>query len=214
MATRKVSDLQLIQVLAGYQQSYFSISDLEKILGITGSSLYVTIHRLIKNGVLVKLSRGVFQIASQADQIEQVANQLYYPSYLSFESALAIHGILSQQPYQLSLATTLKSKQMTLGWQRVVYHQLKPALFFGYVLEQGRYVAEPEKAVLDQLYLISRGWAIDETDEWSLVNMKRSKLRSYAQEFPEAVQTRVQGLMKRWGRYVVTGQTPSFQASF
>src|SRR4029450_6358520 len=42
---------------------------------------------------------------------EQIAStSLDYPSYLSFESALARHGILSQIPHTFTFATTRPSK--------------------------------------------------------------------------------------------------------
>ncbi|HCC84637.1 MAG TPA: hypothetical protein DEP87_03060 [Candidatus Pacebacteria bacterium] len=206
MATRELSDLQFIKVLERYQKSYFTVADLQKILSITGRSIYVTISRLIKSGALVKLNRGIFQVESQTNQVEQTANQLYYPSYISFESALAIHGILSQQPFEISLATTQRSKHLILGDQSVVYHQVKPVYFFGFTLKSGRYIAEPEKALLDQLYLISRGQAINETNEWSLIGMDKEKLLSYAAIFPQSVQTKLPELLKNWNTYAITNQ--------
>ena len=209
MATRELSDLQFIKVLEGYQQPYFTVADVKKILSIEGKSIYVTIHRLIKNGVLLKVNRGIFQVESQTNQIEQTANQLYYPSYVSFESALAHYGILSQQPYAVSFATTQKSKNLTLSQQKIIFHQLKTGYFFGFVLQAGRYIAEPEKAVLDQLYLISRGQAIDETAEWSLMNMDQSKFLEYAKKFPLSVQLKTQQLLKNWKSYAVTNENQS-----
>ena len=43
--------------------------------------------------------RGFNKPEFQSLELERTANELYYPSYLSFESALSRYGILSQIPY-------------------------------------------------------------------------------------------------------------------
>jgi len=65
--------------------------------------------------------------------------------------------MLSQVPYVLSFATPRRSRRLTLGDTLVEFHQLKGTLFFGYTLVEGLNIADPEKALLDQLYLIARG---------------------------------------------------------
>ena len=48
------------------------------------------------------------------------------------------------------------------------YHRLKADLFFGYAVVDGLYVAEPEKALLDQTYLATRGLSSIAWDELDL----------------------------------------------
>ena len=166
MATRRISDIKLLQTLKGFNKSYFSVADFEKILGSKREVLYVTLNRLVKSGVLVRLKRGVYQAEFQSLELEKTANELYYPSYLSFESALSKYGMLSQIPYALTFATTKTSKKQSLAGKEVEYRQLKDELFFGYKLTEGIYMAEPEKAILDQLYLISKGKLATDTSDW------------------------------------------------
>jgi predicted transcriptional regulator of viral defense system len=115
-------------------------------------------------------------------------NPLVYPSYLSFEAALSRYGILSQIPYAVTFATPQRSRRLVLGDTTVEFRQLKRALFFGYTLESGLYVAEPEKALLDQLYMASRGLASLAWDELDLSMLDRERLRAYATHFPATVQ--------------------------
>src|SRR4030067_342272 len=121
MATRKINDIELLRILRGFNKSYFTVADFEKILRMKREVLYVTLNRLVKSGVLVRLKRGVYQPEFQSLEIEKTANELYYPSYLSFESALSRYGILSQIPYTLTFATNRRSKKILLRDREVEY---------------------------------------------------------------------------------------------
>lgn len=204
MATRKISDVELLQVLKGFNKPYFTVADLEKILVMSRNALYVTLNRLVKSGVLIRLKRGVYQPEFQSLELEKTANELYYPSYLSFESALSKYGILSQIPYSLTFATTKTTKKQSLAGREVEYRQLKDELFFGYTLVEGIYIAEPEKAVLDQLYLMSKGKVISDLSEWSLVGLKRERLFKYSKKFPKNVQKNIKELASRIGKHIST----------
>jgi predicted transcriptional regulator of viral defense system len=188
-------DIQLLQFLSQLGKPYFSVADLEKVLGLKRASLYVTLHRLVRYGVLERLHRGVYQLALRPGDVPRTANLLYMPSYLSFESALARHGILSQIPYTVTFATTRRSKRMILGTTVAQFHQLRSELFFGYTLEQGLYLAEPEKALLDELYLLKRGKASLELSELRLADISPEKLLSYTDRFPPYVQKAVHKLI-------------------
>ncbi|MBU0510698.1 MAG: type IV toxin-antitoxin system AbiEi family antitoxin domain-containing protein [Chloroflexi bacterium] len=187
----KPKDMSLIQRLLSLDKPYFSPADLEKVLGQRRPALYVTLNRLVKYGVLVRLRRGVYQVALQASNLPHIANQLVYPSYLSFESALSRYGILSQVPYVLTFATPRRSRRLTLGDTIVEFRQLKRELFFGYTMQAGLYVAEAEKALLDQLYMISRGLSSLALDELELSPLNAERLQLYAAHFPSTVQATV-----------------------
>lgn len=204
MVTKEMSDIKFIQTLRSFNKPYFTLADLEKILKIKRDSLYVMLHRLVKSGVLIRLKRGVYQPGLQGLELEKTANELYYPSYLSFESALSRYGILSQIAYTLTFATTRRSKKLLLAGREVEYRQLKKEYFFGYILDNGIYIAEPEKALLDQLYMISKGKVSSDINEWSLVALKKNKFLQYSMEFPKVVRIKAKKLTLRFGKYVAT----------
>ncbi|MBL7078593.1 hypothetical protein ISS42_02970 [Candidatus Shapirobacteria bacterium] len=204
MATRKITDIQLIKTLKDLNKPFYSVADLEKVLDLERESLYVLLNRLVKKGVLVKLKKGVYQPAFQSPDLKKVANELYYPSYLSFESALSIYGIINQVPYVLTFATSRRSKKIELANTPVEYRQIKKDYFFGFQLKNGFYLAEAEKALLDQLYLISKGQVEKNTSEWSLLNLDQKKLIKYSQIFPQTVQGAAKKLLARLGKPVVT----------
>lgn len=191
----KPKDLALAQRLLGLDKPHFGVADIEKVLGQRRPSLYVTLTRLVDYGVLVRLGRGVYQVALRQPNLARIANTLVYPSYLSFESALSRHGMLSQVPYALSFATPRRSRRLTLGDTLVEFHQLKGTLFFGYTLVEGLNIADPEKALLDQLYLIARGRASLALDELDCSRLSPARMRAYAAPFPPSVQADAQRLV-------------------
>ncbi|GAG62184.1 hypothetical protein ES702_02788 [subsurface metagenome] len=204
MVARTMSNIKLLQTLRGFNKTYFTVADLEKILELERDSLYVTLNRLVKAGVLIKLRRGVYQPEFQSLELEKVANEIYYPSYLSFESALSRYGILSQIPYTLTFATTKRSKKLTLSGREVEYRQLKKDYFFAYTIKEGIYIAEPEKAILDQLYMMSKGKGESDISEWSLVGLKKNRFLRYSKKFPRTVQDNAKKLTTKFGKYVTT----------
>lgn len=205
-----MNDIKFIQTLKNFNKSYFTIFDLEKILKVKKDSLHVTLNRLVKSGVLIRLKRGIYQPEFKEPELEKTAGELYYPSYLSFETALSRYGILSQIPYSLIFATTKKSKKIYLMDTEIEYRQLKKDYFFGYVLNNGIYIAELEKALLDLLYMISRGKASNDISELSLVNLKKNKFIQYSKKFPESVQKKARELTSMFGKYVATSDEREF----
>jgi predicted transcriptional regulator of viral defense system len=187
----KPKDMALIQRLLSLDKPYFSPADLEKVLGQKRPALYVTLNRLVRYGVLARLGQGVYQIPLRAADLPRIANQLVYPSYLSFESALSRYGILSQSPYALTFATSQRSRHLTLEERSVEFRQLKGELFFGYTLQSGLYVAEPEKALLDQLYMVSRGLSSLTVEELDLSPLNLERLQLYATHFPPTARAAV-----------------------
>ena len=176
MVARTMSNIKLLQTLRGFNKTYFTVADLEKILELERDSLYVTLNRLVKAGVLIKLRRGVYQPEFQSLELEKVANEIYYPSYLSFESALSRYGILSQIPYTLTFATTKRSKKLTLSGREVEYRQL----------------------------MMSKGKGESDISEWSLVGLKKNRFLRYSKKFPRTVQDNAKKLTTKFGKYVTT----------
>lgn len=185
MARIRPKDSELITKLMGFPKPYFTVTDLEKILGLKRESLYVTLSRLVKAGVLVRLRKNAYKLFIGEADLEKAANELYFPSYLSFETALSKYGILSQIPYTLTFATTRPSKRIVLRDTEVEYRHLKSDLFFGYTLEGGKTVAAAEKALLDELYLMSRGKAKIDIEELDLREIDVGLLEEYAAKFPD-----------------------------
>lgn len=177
--------LEVLKVLRGLGKSYYTVADLAKATGLSKGSLYVFLARWTRAGLLRRLGTGLYGLPDVAPDMEKLGNEYYFPSYLSFESALARFGILSQSPYVLSFATTRRSRRLKLSWTEIEYRQLRPEFFFGYELHNGVYVALPEKALCDQLYMKSLGRAKLDVPSLNLKPVRSHVLARFLQRFPE-----------------------------
>lgn len=207
MAIKRLTTMEFIRKLQALDRGFFTTADLEKIIGLERDSLKVSLNRMVKKEVLTRLKRGVYQLSLNVVDVKKVANQLYYPSYLSFETALSRYGILSQIPYTQTFATTKKSKKMTIWNTEVEFAQLKKDLYFGYKLENGIYIAEPEKALLDQLYMVSRGKRTLNIEELDLRNINKNDLGEYAKKYPSYIGDLLSEVMKYIGTTPITNET-------
>ena len=79
------------------------------------------IRQLVKKQVLIPLIRGKYVVSpfksKQEISTELIANHLYGPSYVSYESALSYFGIIPERIYTIKSATTKRKKNYhtTLG---------------------------------------------------------------------------------------------------
>ncbi|OGC07353.1 hypothetical protein A2230_09005 [candidate division WOR-1 bacterium RIFOXYA2_FULL_36_21] len=134
-----------------------------------------------KNGYIVKIKNGVYAFSKRIDEIsgEEVAQKIYSPSYLSYEKALYFYGFIPEMVYAFTLATPKTTRTFENEFGKFIYHNIKRSLFFGYVSMQGKsesyLVAEPEKAILDFLYLRKSSIKIKEDISSFRFNFKEIK---------------------------------------
>ncbi len=187
---------ELVQAVAGHDLEIFRMNDLRKLFP-DDANLPVSVKRMVDSGVLITIAHGIYTLKAESLDVEKLATRLYYPSYISFESALAKYGIINQGLYGLTLATTRHSKKMTLAGVECEYCQLKESLYTGYTLVQGTYLASPEKALLDLLYLHSLGKRNTIPSEWMLEGLDRGEMHRFIALYPKAVGLLV-GKYKFW----------------
>jgi hypothetical protein len=87
-------------------------------------------------------------------------------------------------PYTLTFATTRKTKRLTVEGRDIEFRQIKKELFCGFEMQDGIYVAKPEKAFLDLVYLASRGIALLDLDEIDLKKLSIAKVKELVKKFP------------------------------
>jgi predicted transcriptional regulator of viral defense system len=86
------------------------------------------------------------------------ANELYTPSYISLESALAYYQVIPESVLGVTSVSSRKTKQFESQWGTLSYRSVKPLYMFGYevIKLEGHLkytIARLEKVVLDFLYL-------------------------------------------------------------
>lgn len=149
-----------------------------------------------KKGYIRMIRRGYYMFADRKLSepiLYLAANKIYSPSYVSFESALSLYGLIPEGVYAVTSASSKKTASFKTPIAEFSYRKLKAELMFGYRLEDlagQRYkIAEMEKAVLDYLYLHPK--IVDEADfyEWRfnsqefLAKANMGKLHKYATAF-------------------------------
>ena len=110
--------------------------------------------RLADSGHVVRIKRGLWVLQEGVDPMV-LAEHLTapYPSYISLQSALYYHGMVSQIPavtFVVSVART-RLYRTPLGMYSI--HHVNPSFFFGFESVGDVKVATPEKALFDVLYL-------------------------------------------------------------
>lgn len=77
-----------------------------------------------------------------------------YPAYVSFFSALAHHGLIEQIPRRVSVASLGRAQRIETALGPYEIHRVAPELFGGYSgSDRDGYVAGPEKAIFDTVYV-------------------------------------------------------------
>jgi predicted transcriptional regulator of viral defense system len=173
----RLSQTKIIEKLRQKGISLFTSSDFKKIFQIKKeNTAYKILERLTKRGILKRLTKRKYLFTFLESDDFQIANFLYFPSYISLESALSFYGIITQFPYQITSVTPKKTKIIKTLDKEFSYSHIKPELFFGYEKKEKFLIALPEKALFDYLYLCSKGLRNFEKDDFDLkiINKKKS----------------------------------------
>ena len=99
----------------------------------------------------------VFSQDLHKEDLLVVSNRIYSPSYVSLEWAMSHYRLIPEGVYTITAVTSLKTRSWNTPIGSFSYRRVKPALMFGYrlITHDGiaYKLAEPEKLMLDYLYL-------------------------------------------------------------
>jgi len=154
---------------------------------VSPSDVRRQLSRWTSAGWLHQLRRGVYALAPPYQKAKPhpflVANVMVRGSYVSLQSALAYHGMI---PEHTPLVTSVSTGR-TRRWETVLgayeYRHLKVEWLHGYQLlevahRQSAFVALPEKALLDLIYLQPGGDSPEYLAELRLQGLQRLNLDS------------------------------------
>lgn len=178
----------LIEELKLISKSYFSFADLGKFYSGNKKDLKVVVHRLVKQKRLSRLIKGYYALDLVRVDWEQFACELVQPSYVSLEYALNQYGIIDQIPARITLVTTKKSRELILPNQVLEYSHLNPKLYFGYKIEGNFLIAKKEKALLDELYLISLKKRHLSLESLDLTKINKNLFNEWSKKYPSYTQ--------------------------
>lgn len=134
-----------------------------------------------KKGYLKKLRNRFYYFSDQeidASFLFYTANQLHAPSYISLASALSKYNFIPEGVFSVTSCSTLKTQSFETPASRFRYRHLKSDLYFGYQLDtwgdHHYLIAEPEKALIDYLYLHPD---VSGTDDIASLRWNRAEIR-------------------------------------
>lgn len=105
------------------------------------------------------------------------SNRIYHPSYISMETAFSYYDLIPEAVYMTTAVSTLKTKSFDTSLGTFSYRHVKPTLFFGYRLLDWKgfpvKMAEPEKLILDYLYLNPQ---LNRREDWQGLRLHQTTL--------------------------------------
>lgn len=117
--------------------------------------------RWIKKGLIIRLRQGLYTFPGNKTKPNfdlYAANRIYRPSYISIHSALSFYGLIPEAVFQTTSVSTLKTTSFKNHFGTFVYKTINAKLMYGYSskkIDAEKYflIADPEKAIMDLLYL-------------------------------------------------------------
>ena len=191
--TKKLNPIKVQRELIARGISMFSPLEFRRIFSVTKSAANFFINYHLKTELFVKIRNGLYMLTDYPANYYLIANRIYAPSYISFDTALSFHGIIPETIYAVTSATTKITREFKADNIRFVYHKLKKEAYTGYKAikhsDNTILMAEPEKALADYLYFVAlkkRGLHYERLD---LKKIKKANLLSYVKLFkkPEMI---------------------------
>ncbi len=185
--------IALLRDMAQQGGDFLTLQGLKQLTGLGEGAVRKAVTRLEKRGYLMHVGPGLYANRFGRPTLEALAMIIGAPCYISFESALERYGILSQIPLVLTCASTSRSGRRQTPLGEIVFHRLHPRLFFGYRTEGDILWAEPEKALLDWIYVHRKRYGMTPAlDELMLEDLDWKRLREWACPYPRSVRAVVE----------------------
>jgi predicted transcriptional regulator of viral defense system len=131
---------------------------------------------------IYQLRRGLYCLAPPFQKVNPhpflVANRLIPSSYVSLQSALAYYGMIPEHVPVTTSVTTSRPAHWETPLGIFDFRHIQVDFFYGYRLadlgeKQQAFIASPEKALLDLVYLEPGGDTLDYLTELRLNNLDR-----------------------------------------
>lgn len=177
---------EIEKFIFGSKKNYFTLVELSNYLSIKKATLKVVLSRMVKQGRILRLIKGYYCHPQKMPDLEQLACELCYPGYVSLESALSMHGLLSQVPSAITMVTSKRGVNYNIRETIIECSHIQKSLFFGFEIKGQRQIARPEKALLDELYLIGLGKRNLNLTELDCSKVKKSLIKEWIRPYPAA----------------------------
>ena len=158
---RKLKLPVVLRELEDKEMTLFSLEEFRRNFGVSYQAAAKFLEKYTNRHFFTRFKKGIYGVSAKRPPLFVVANRLYYPSYISLESALSFYNMIPEVVYAITSVTTKPSREFSTGEITFIYSHIKKEYFTGYIpIEFRRYtvlIAEPEKALVDYLYFVSLG---------------------------------------------------------
>jgi len=172
------------------EKLYFGYEEVSRALGIGLASARVSATRYVKQGFLIRLKRNFYILKHKWENAGKeekfiLANLMQVPSYISLMTAMDYYEITTQMQQDFIESVGIKrTKETEIEGTIFNYSKINKKLYFGFVKEKGVFMASPEKAFLDALYLTSlKRYRLDRASV-DLGKLDITKLKKLVKKFP------------------------------
>lgn len=172
------------------------VDDLARELNVSEVAVGNALRRQEERGLVEHLGKKIFINRLVPDFLgRELINMLRPEAYLSLETVLRDSGVSTQSPTVLTCVTPGRPGEFRAKSVSINFRRLSRNLFWGFQERRTRYgkynVADPEKALLDWVYLRRQEGSTINTDELDLQRLDRGKLLQYAARFPVPVKQQI-----------------------
>lgn len=173
---------------------YFGHEEIPRVLGITLQSARVSANRYVKRGLLVRVKRNIYVLKEKWKTLEKeqkfvLANLVQVPSYISLMTALDYYEVTTQVQRDFIESVAVKrTKEIEIEGTIFNYTKINKSCYSGFSKKKEFFIATPEKAFLDAVYLMSLGrYNLDLASiDFSKLNM--DEVDQLANQFPRKTQ--------------------------
>lgn len=136
------------------KKTVFSFKDIVLLWGDASDAVRARVNYYVKHEQLYHLRRGFYAKDKNYNRIE-LATKIFTPSYVSFETVLALNGIIFQYYSQIFIASYL-TRDIICDGCTYSYRKIKGLVLtdgIGVVNKEECSIATKERAFLDIMYL-------------------------------------------------------------
>jgi hypothetical protein len=179
---------------------------------VTPADVRRQLSRWTASGRLYQLRRGLYALAPPYQRVKPhpflIANRMVRASYVSLHSALAYYGLIPEYVPVVTSVTTDRPARWDTPLSSYAFRHTKTELFRGYRLVevspgQEAFLASPEKALLDLIYLQPGADSLPYLQELCLQNLERldpDELARQADLADSSKLRRAAALVSQWVR--------------
>ncbi|MCU0857903.1 MAG: hypothetical protein MUC65_05815 [Pontiellaceae bacterium] len=158
--------------------------------GRNPADVHRQISRWVSSGKLIQLRRSFYMLADiyrkKTAHPFFLANQIKEASYVSLQSALSYYGLIPEYVPVITSVTTGRPERFETAIGGFLFKHVKKEFFSGYISEkladgQSAFLATPEKALLDLIYLTPGADNADYLRELRIQHSERLDLERLAQ---------------------------------